>query len=379
VKRDAADNANLVRHGESLIRNDLTTESQELTSRESFGFSLRSHAWRLRDTANSGAHMSVHPDTIQAEKADIVARYGPWTAHNIHLIGDVYTIQSGVTGDEFRLRRVMQIVNDLASRPVHKLRVLDLACLEGMYSVELARIGASVLAIEGREANLAKAAFVKRVLNLERMHLIHDDVRNLSREQHGEFDIVLCLGILYHLDAPDVFTFLEHVAEVCSGFAIIATHTSLAPVAAETYKGRNYWGSWTQEHAPDSSREERERNLWSSLDNVRSFVLTKRSLYNLLAHAGFTSVFQCRIPPETIYEYPEPTEGLDWSTFVAIAGRRARLSSAPLMNSTPWEDLPDGPAVRSALATSRTVGGSRRYFDAVARRIRRILRRELRQ
>ena len=188
MKRDAADNANLVRHGESLIRNDLTTESQELTSRESFGFSLRSHAWRLRDTANSGAHMSVHPDTIQAEKADIVARYGPWTAHNIHLIGDVYTIQSGVTGDEFRLRRVMQIVNDLASRPVHKLRVLDLACLEGMYSVELARIGASVLAIEGREANLAKAAFVKRVLNLERMHLIHDDVRNLSREQHGEFD-----------------------------------------------------------------------------------------------------------------------------------------------------------------------------------------------
>jgi 2-polyprenyl-3-methyl-5-hydroxy-6-metoxy-1,4-benzoquinol methylase len=319
--------------------------------------------------------MSIDLDRIHAEKADIVARYGPWTAHNIHLVGDVYTIQNGVAGDEFRLRRVMQVVNDLASGPLPNLRILDLACLEGMYAVELARVGARVLAIEGRESNLAKAAFVKRVLDLEKMQLIHDDVRNLSREQHGEFDIVLCLGILYHLGAPDVFTFLERVAEVCSGFVIIATHTSLAPIVAETYKGRSYWGAWTQEHAPDSTREERERKLWSSLDNVRSFVLTKPSLYNLLAHVGFTSVFQCRIPPETVYEYPEPKEGLDWSTVVAIAGRRAVLSSAPLMNSTPWEDLPDGPAVRSALATSRSVGAGRRYFDAVARRIRRIMHR----
>ena len=319
--------------------------------------------------------MSIDPDRIQTEKADIVARYGPWTAHNIQLVGDVYTMKNGVTGDEFRLRRVMQIVNDLASGPLHNLRVLDLACLEGMYAVELARRGARVVAIEGREANLAKAAFVKRVLNLETMQLIHDDVRNLSREQHGEFDIVLCLGILYHLEAPDVFTFLERIREVCSGFVIIATHTSLDPIEAETYKGRSYWGRWMPEHPPDSTREERDRKLWSSLDNVKAFVLTKPSLYNLLAHVGFTTAFQCRIPPETIYEYPEPKEGLDWSTFVAMAGRRAVLSSAPLMNSTPWENLPDGPAVPSAADLSRSLGTGQRYFDAVARRIRRIVHR----
>jgi len=322
--------------------------------------------------------MSIDPDRMHAEKAEIVARYGPWTAHNIHLVGDVYTIQNGVTGDEFRLRRVMQVINDLTSGPLHNLRILDLACLEGMYAVELARMGARVLAIEGREANLAKAAFVKRVLDLETMQLIHDDVRNLSRERHGEFDVVLCLGILYHLDAPDLFAFVERVAEVCSGFVIIATHTSLAPLVTETYNGRSYWGAWTQEHTADSTPEERERKLWSSLDNVRSFVLTKRSLYNLLAHVGFTSVFQCGIPPETIYEYPEPKEGLDWLTVVAISGRRAVLSSAPAMNSTPWEDLPDGPAERSAVATSRSVGTGRRYFDALARRIRRIVQSSLR-
>jgi 2-polyprenyl-3-methyl-5-hydroxy-6-metoxy-1,4-benzoquinol methylase len=318
--------------------------------------------------------MEIDTEAIRREKADIVARYGNWTAHNIHLVGDVYTMQSGVTGDEFRLRRVMQIIADVTgARPLEDLRVLDLACLEGMYSVELARKGATVVAIEGREANIAKAAFAKRVLRLDTIQLIRDDVRNLSREQHGEFDVVLCLGILYHLDWPDVFAFLERVANVCSGFAIIATHTSVAAAELRTHRGREYWGSSIREHAPDSTRQERERALWASLDNPRSFVLTKASLYNILAHVGFTSAFQCRIPPETIYEYPTPTDGLEWSTFLAIAGNRTNLLSAPLLNQRAWEDLPDG-APGSTSRTAEAPSGARTSFDAMTRRIRRLLR-----
>ena len=320
--------------------------------------------------------MELDAEAIRREKAEIVARYGKWTAHNIHLVDDVYTIESGLTGDEFRLRRVMQIIADMAGgRLPHDLRVLDLACLEGMYSVELARRGATVVAIEGREANIAKAAFAKRVLRLDKIELIQDDVRNLSRTQHGEFDIVLCLGILYHLDAPDVFRFIERIADVCTGFAIIATHTSVAAVELQTHRGHEYWGCWTQEHAPDSTSEERKMALWASLDNRRSFVLTKESLYNSLAHVGFTTAFQCRIPPETIYEYPAPTEGLDWSTFLAIAGNRTTLTSAPLINDHPWENLPDGPRASEACPTSGRVPqcGRTRSLGAVKRRIQRFL------
>ena len=247
-----------------------------------------------------------------------------------------------------------------------------------MYSVELARKGATVVAIEGREANIAKAAFAKRVLRLDKIELIQDDVRNLSREQHGEFDIVLCLGILYHLDFPDVFTFMERLAEVCTGFVIIATHTSVAGLEVQTHQGQEYWGSWTQEHAPDSTPEEREQALWASLDNRRSFVLTKASLYNNLARVGFTTAFQCRIPPETIYEYPAPTTGgLDWSTFLAIAGSRSKLVSAPLINNRPWENLPDGPRASEACGISRPAPqfGRTLSLDAVTARIRRFLRR----
>ena len=44
---------------------------------------------------------------------------------------------------------------------------------------------------------------------------MQDDVRNLSVEKHGEFDVVLCLGNLYHLGAPDVFSFAARLSEVC--------------------------------------------------------------------------------------------------------------------------------------------------------------------
>src|SRR5262249_350381 len=110
------------------------------------------------------------------------------------------------------------------AKPLDTVRVLDLACLEGLHSVEFALNGAKVVGVEGREANLAKARFTKDALSLGNLELVHDDVRNLSRERYGEFDVVLCLGILYHLDTPDVMKLAKNLAEVCTRVAIIDTH-----------------------------------------------------------------------------------------------------------------------------------------------------------
>ena len=237
-------------------------------------------------------------DLIQERKREIVERFGQWTAHNIQLQGDTYTIDKRVVGDEFQLRRIVQITSDIAGEPLENLRILDLACLEGLYAIEFAHRKAKVVAIEGREANIKKARFSKEVLSLENLELIQDDVRNLSKEKHGNFDVVLCLGILYHLDVPDVFTLIENIAEVCQRFTIIDTHVSRAGEEFYIHNGNKYFGIRIQEHRADSISEERARNLWASLDNAKSFWLTRPSLYNLLAHVGFTSVYECHYPRE---------------------------------------------------------------------------------
>jgi 16S rRNA G527 N7-methylase RsmG len=278
---------------------------------------------------------------IRQRRQEIVERSGPWTGHNIHLRDDLYTIEPKVVGDEVKLRRITQVVSDIAGRPLADLRVLDLGSLEGLYAVELARHGASVVAVEIRDANIEKIRFAKEALGLDNLEIVRDDVRNLDAEKYGHFDIVLCLGLLYHLDAPDVFHFTKRVAEVCSRAAIFDTHVSLADEISQAYDGEKYWGTNFLEHGEDETEEEKKKKLWASAGNPKSFWLTKPSLNNLLSRVGFTSVYECYNPPEI-------NKPADRVTLVALKGERAAILSAPLLGGLAEEYWPEKPRVESS-------------------------------
>jgi len=270
---------------------------------------------------------------IKARKREIIETFGPWTAHNIHLGGEIYTIDKRIVGDEIRLRRVMQVISDVAAKSISSLRVLDLACLEGLFAVELAQQGAEVVAIEGRKPNIEKARFVKEVLSLNNLELYHDDVRDLSVDKYGKFDVVLCLGILYHLTIPDVFLFLARLAEVCRGFAILETEVTPAPETCYAYDGREYWGKMRVEHADSSTPQERAGALWASLDNLASFCLTRPSLYNILSRVGFTSVYECH--------NPRVDKGSGRVTVLGIKGIDRVLRTSPLVDSLTEDNWPE--------------------------------------
>ena len=52
-------------------------------------------------------------------------------------------------------------------------------------------------------------------------------IRNVNIRSHGSVDIVLFLGILYHLDQNDVFPVLKNIYEMCHQFVVIDTHIAL--------------------------------------------------------------------------------------------------------------------------------------------------------
>lgn len=238
---------------------------------------------------------------------EVVERFGPWTAYNIHLGDGVYTIASGVCGmAEQRVERVAQLVGDFARCPLHELRVLDLGAYEGGFAVELARRGAEVVAIEGREPHVEKARFAAEVLGLDRLDVRHGDVRALDHDELGSFDVVLCLGVLYHLEAPDVVRVTRKLARLCSGFAVIETQVGLRGRTKVVDAGREYRGFSYSEDITQPG---------ASLDNLQSFWPTRASLFNLLADAGFTSVAECSIPVITTLDAYR-----DHVTLVAIAG-----------------------------------------------------------
>ena len=231
---------------------------------------------------------------VAKQKDEHIKRFGPWTAHCIDLTDDTDTF--GHAEIDPRLRSIIQISSDIAGKPLGQLRVLDLACLEGHFGIEFALHGSQVVAIEGREANLEKARFATKALGLDNIELVLDDVRNLNKDRYGLFDVVLCLGILYHLDTPDVMNFVENIATLCTKVAIIDTHISPSDVASYRWNEKLYWGRYTQEHDTAASSTEKLSSAWYSLDNSRSFQLTRASLCNLLRHVQFTSVYECLNP-----------------------------------------------------------------------------------
>src|ERR1700680_4967718 len=82
---------------------------------------------------------------------------------------------------------------------------LDLACNEGWLSHRLLEWGASrVVAVDVREKNLQRAAFMRDHFGIapEVLQLRQADVFDIHPAELGTFDVVLVLGLIYHVEDP---------------------------------------------------------------------------------------------------------------------------------------------------------------------------------
>jgi SAM-dependent methyltransferase len=312
-------------------------------------------AARLKRAVRRSPPVDPRRAELERERDAIVAEHGEWLAHNIHLGAGAYTRGDAIYGDELKLRRAVGLIEDLVRRPWSELRIADLGCNEGLYSCEFALRGASVVGVEGRQSNIEKARFAKKMLGLDNLELEQADVRSLSREKFGAFDVVLCWGLLYHLDTPELFEFGRQVREICDGIAIVDTQISLGEedrvafddamfwadpkrlgaLEARSHQGREYWGRPVFEHPPDSSLEQRLGAGWASLDNPESFWLTRPSLVNLLVDSGFGTVLEAGSPR---LAYPP-----DRVTLVCLGRGPGKLTAAPLANDVPDAALAERP------------------------------------
>jgi tRNA (mo5U34)-methyltransferase len=148
-------------------------------------------------------------DRRSAEIRRRVDDLGDWF-HNIDLDG-VQTAPQHFLGDyPSVLWRCIasRVPQDLSGRTV-----LDIGCNAGFYAIEMKRRGAErVLGIDTSERYLAQARFAAEVcqVDIEFRELSVYDVAELAER----FDIVLLMGVLYHLRHPLLALDLvwEHVA-----------------------------------------------------------------------------------------------------------------------------------------------------------------------
>ncbi len=187
----------------------------------------------------------MNRDELQS-RADALRWY-----HTIDLGQGVVT--RGVDNTPERLPRV-QLPEDMSGRSV-----LDIGAWDGFFSFEAERRGAArVVACDyyswhgvGWGTGQGKAGFqlARTALN-SRVEDVDLDVLNLSPDTVGTFDVVLFLGVLYHL--PNPLLALERVASVAKGLLVLETVVDMVGVsrpAAAFYPDRelnndptNWWG-----------------------------------------------------------------------------------------------------------------------------------------
>lgn len=242
---------------------------------------------------------------------------GPWN-HNIKLPYNIYTAYVDFyykTHEE-----IMRIINHQLGGTFKNKKVVDIGCLEGYYATECALQGAKVLGVEGKLLNLKKCEFTKSVLGLKNLSYVQDDAMKVTKGKYGSFDVVISLGLLYHLDDP--FRFLKNMAGLCTDFIVIDTHVAwegqpkiirqkhkswkpeLSPIKDYVFEGKTYRGCDYREFDPGASQLHKDLSATASLKNDFSVWLTEESLVALLRDVGFEQVQKMVFAP---------TEDLWWA------------------------------------------------------------------
>lgn len=143
--------------------------------------------------------------TLQSRGADdgplggSIRELGPWF-HNLHLPDGVETAPDHPLGDFPAFKWAS--MEPYLPEQMDDWEVLDIGCNAGFYSFELARRGARVTAMDHDMRYLDQARWAARQFGLDdRIAFRFGDIHELA-DRNERYDLVLFLGVFYHLRYP---------------------------------------------------------------------------------------------------------------------------------------------------------------------------------
>lgn len=159
--------------------------------------------------------------------------------HRFEIFPNVFT--PGSYNPEFLLEK-LGLPSDLTGK-----KVLDVGACDGYYSAELLARGACVTALDYRPKSSSGFAIMEEIRQISIPHLVCN-IFDID-ESIGKFDIILLLGVIYHL--PDISSALWKLRKICTGTLFMESYIedfeSKQPMAkyyeAATLNGdkTNFW------------------------------------------------------------------------------------------------------------------------------------------
>lgn len=208
----------------------------------------------------------------------------------------MYIPDDMATIHETRLTMIFSVLDAMFANQWPQATALDVACHEGYFAINLARRGCrDVLGIDIRKENVEGAELMRSVYGLSNLRLDERDVLSLEPAEYGHFDVVLMLGLLYHLENPikAIRVARAHTARVC------LIETQIAP----NLSGLVEWGSYRNPRqmigsfaVVDESTEIAHRNREANTSSI-SLVPSLEALLAVMRAVGFSRV-EVVAPPE---------------------------------------------------------------------------------
>ncbi len=197
---------------------------------------------------------------------------------------------------------------------------LDLGCSEGWFSHRLLEWGAArVVGVDLRPENIERAIAVRDHLGVpaERLELVAADVFELDPDALGSFDVVLAIGLVYHLENP--VGALRRARRLTRRVCIVETELTRRDEPAAAFAAR-------VEHSASVSPLGAAQGLVSLIPN--------RAAIELAVHMAGFGRSQWQPPAEHHFEsyrrgargvlaaFPTPSSGrASWLDFPTVEGR----------------------------------------------------------
>jgi hypothetical protein len=123
---------------------------------------------------------------------------------------------------ETRWRMLEQCLDQEFPLGLGSVQAVDLAAHQGWFATRLAQSGiGSVHGIDARASHVADSRLISAVLGLENVQFTQSDVFDIDTAGLGRFDLVLMLGLIYHLENP--VGALRLARALCSKLCVIET------------------------------------------------------------------------------------------------------------------------------------------------------------
>ena len=104
---------------------------------------------------------------------------------------------------ETRLAMLQQVIDAHFGGTLAGRTAIDIACHQGWFATKLAGWNADdVLAVDARAEHVADTTLIRDALQLATLRVEQSDVHALDAARTGRFDLVLMLGLIYHLENP---------------------------------------------------------------------------------------------------------------------------------------------------------------------------------